>query len=136
MEDLLKQYLAPGKKNIILIYMTFLAGLINILLPIIGACLAFKHLEETNKYLRGHYIFAFRTFCISAVAAIIMAIFTFIGFAITYLSDLEIFAFIGGLGALAVYYFVFVWVVVRSIIAIQYVVEDKEHPNSLTFGFK
>lgn len=41
MSDDIKEYLDPGKKNLILIYVLYLCGIIIPILPIIGVVFAF-----------------------------------------------------------------------------------------------
>ncbi|MDG1436481.1 MAG: hypothetical protein P8P83_01675 [Rickettsiaceae bacterium] len=118
MQDTVKEYLEPGKKNLILIYVLFLLGSFLPLFPIIGAVLAYANTNNTNLMLRSHYVFAFRTFWLSII-----------GFCISFITA---FIFIG----ILLYMIVFVWVVVRSIIALQYVLSDSTHPDPLTFWIK
>jgi uncharacterized membrane protein len=118
MSDDVKEYLDPGKKNLILIYILYLCGLIIPVLPIVGAVFAFANQGQQNKFLQSHYIFVFRTFYIGLAAAFIAMIATFI--------------FIGPI----LYILIFVWLVVRSIIAIKYLLEENPHPNPLTFWIK
>jgi uncharacterized membrane protein len=118
MSEGIKEYLDPGKKNLILIYILYLCGIIAPLLSIVGAVFAFANQNYKNKIWQTHYVFAFRTF-----------IFGLIGFFISIISTLIL---IGPL----IYILVFVWFVVRSIFAIQYLLEDAPHPDPKTFWLK
>ncbi len=118
MSDDIKEYLDPGKKNLILIYVLYLCGIIIPILPIIGAVFAFANKNHKNELWRNHYIFAFRTFCFGILGAFVAMITTFI--------------FIGPI----LYMLVFIWFVVRSIVAMQYLLEGVSHPNPLTFWIK
>lgn len=118
MQDTIKEYLEPGKKNLILIYILFLLGSFIPLLPTIGAILAYANTNHKNLMLQSHYIFAFRTFWLSVI-----------GFCVSFITT---FIFIG----IILYMLVFVWVVVRSIIALQYVLSDSPHPDPLTLWIK
>ena len=123
MSNEVKEYLEPGKKNIILIYILFLSGVIApIVLPFIGAVFAFAYKDHENSLWRSHYIFAFRTFCFGAFGVFIAMI---TAFTIIFIPLAFIF-----------YILAFVWFVVRSIIAIHYLLEGLPHPNPLTFWIK
>lgn len=118
MSEEIKQYLEPGRKNLILIYVLYLCGIIVPILPIIGAVFAFANKTNNSKLYRTHYIFAFRSFCFGMAAAFVAMITTVI--------------FIGPI----LYMLIFVWFVVRSIVALQYLLEEQPHPNPLTFWIK
>ncbi|MEM6339495.1 MAG: hypothetical protein AAF673_06230 [Pseudomonadota bacterium] len=118
MSDEIKQYLDPGKKNLIFIYILYLCGIIVPILPIVGAVFAFANKTNSNKLYQSHYIFAFRSFCFGIAGAFVAMITTFI--------------FIGPI----LYMLIFVWFVVRSIVALQYLIEEQPHPNPLTFWIK
>lgn len=130
MEETLKNYLSPGKKNIILIYGTYLSALIIPFLPLIGAYFAFKNINNRNKFLNSHYIFAFRTFLIGTASAILLGFFS-----ILMLIDIK-FLLISSILSVITQFLAFILIIVRSIIAIQFVVENKNHPNPLTFWIK
>lgn len=115
MSEEVKQYLQTGKKNLILIYALFLGGILIPLLPIFGAVFAYANLSCSNIIWQSHYIFAFRTFCFGASGIFIAIIFPIVF--VHYL----------------LYAFVFVWFVVRSIIALRLLLESNSHPNPLTF---
>ena len=118
MSDEIKQYLDPGKKNLILIYILYLCGIIVPILPIVGAVFAFANKTNSSKLYRTHYVFAFRSFCFGIAGAFVAMITTFI--------------LIGPI----LYMLIFVWFVVRSIVALQYLLEEQSHPNPLTFWIK
>ncbi len=109
----IKQYLDPGKKNLILIYILYLCGIIVPILPIVGAVFAFANKTNNNKIYQSHYIFAFRSFCFGVIGAFFAMVTTFL--------------FIGPI----LYMLIFVWFVVRSIVALQYLLEEKSHPNPI-----
>lgn len=114
----IKQCLQPGKKNIILIYALFLAGIMFPVLPLIGAAFAYANKAHTSNLYQSHYIFAFRTFC-----------FGVIGFFISFIAT---FVFIGPL----IYIVVLVWFMARNIIALQLLVQRQPIPNPLTLWLK
>lgn len=118
MHDVVKKYLEPSKDNLILIYVLFLLGLLSFLLPIVGAVLAFVNTTNKDPMLKSHYIFAFRTFCFGVVGLFVALITTFI--------------YIGPI----IYILVFVWFILRSILAIQYLLEGAPHPNPLILWIK
>jgi len=118
MSDEIKQYLDPGKKNLILIYVLYLCGILVPIFPIMGAIFAFANQNNANDLWRSHYIFAFRTFCIAVAGAFLATITTLI-----FIAPI--------LGVL-----VFIWVTVRSIIALQFLLEETPHPNPSSFWIK
>ena len=79
---------------------------------------AYANKEDSSKFLRSHYIFVLRTFYIGAI-----------GFIIAFITML---IFIGPL----IHTLVLVWVIVRSVIALQYLIQEIPHPNPLTFWIK
>lgn len=114
----IKEYIQPGKKNVILIYVLYLAGFLFPVLPLIGAAFSYANKSHQNKMLYTHYIFAFRSFCFCALGLFASFVATFI--------------FIGPL----IYVVVLVWFIVRSIIALQFLFQDKPHPAPLTLWIK
>ena len=118
MSENVKEYLEPGQKNLFLIYILYLSGIILPILPIIGAVFAFAHQNEKNNFLKTHYVFAFRTFVFGMVCAFIAMVTTII--------------FIGPV----LYIMIFVWFIIRSIYAVQYLLSNTPHPNPLSFWIK
>lgn len=118
MREEVKQYLDPGKKNLILIYVLYLSGIIIHVLPVIGGVFAYANQAHENAVYKSHYIFAFRTFSIGLVASLIVLLLAWI------------------IIVPVLYIPIFVWFAVRSIIALQYLLEEKAHPNPLTFWIK
>lgn len=62
MSEEIKEYLEPGKKNIILIYILFLGSLIFPILCFLGGAFAYANKSHANKVLQSHYLFAYKTF--------------------------------------------------------------------------
>ena len=118
MSDDIKEYLDPGKKNLVIIYVLYLCGIIIPILPIVGAVFAFANQGYKKELWQSHYVFAFRTFYLGVAGAFVAMITTFI-FIVPIL-----------------YILIFVWFVVRSIVAMQYLLEGNPHPNPLTFWIK
>ena len=56
MNDEIKRYLEPGKKNLILVYILYLGGIIIPILPLIGVVFAFANMNHEDKRWRSHYI--------------------------------------------------------------------------------
>lgn len=117
MSDEIKEYLQPGKKNLILLYIMYLIGLVAPIFPVIGAAFAYANKSIANKTLKSHYLFALRTFYLSAA-----------GWLVCYILNM---IFIN-----PIIYVVFVWYTVRSIIALQLLIQDLPHPNPMTFWLK
>jgi uncharacterized membrane protein len=118
MNEEVKEYLQPGKKNLILIYILYLGGLLIPILPIIGVVFAYANQNISNLVWQSHYVFAFRTFLFGMAASFVAMITTFI--------------FIGPI----LYMLILVWFIVRSIVAMQFLLEESPHPNPLTFWIK
>ena len=118
MNDEIKKYIEPGKKNLILVYILYLGGIIIPILPLVGVVFAFANMNHNDERWRSHYIFAFRTSGFGLLGIFVAMITTLI--------------FIGPI----LYMMIFVWFVVRSIIALQFLLEDSSHPNPLTLWIK
>jgi len=114
----INEYIKPSKKNLIVIYVLYALGIIVPLLPILGGIFAYLNQDTKGNFLQSHYKFAFRTFVLGLIGAVISIVTTII--------------LIGPI----LYVFVFVWFIMRSIIAIQLLFDDKPHPNPLTFWIK
>ena len=118
MNEEIKRYLQPGKKNIVLVYGLYLAGLMFPIMSLLGAAFAYANQSDRNKIWQSHYLFALRTSYIYAVDFIFSLIKNWI--------------FIG-----SVFYIIFfVWLVMRSIMALKFLFQDLPHPNPLTLGIK
>lgn len=122
----LKEYIQPGKKNIFLIYLLYLFGTAIAILPLIGVAFAFSYAEVENTMWRSHYQFALRTFLIGGAAIIGSSIFSFV-----FLMNVGLF-FIGFL----LYIIIFVWCLMRSIIALCYLTNNTAHPNPHSLWIK
>ncbi len=118
MDQKLKKLINPSKNNILLVYLTYALGIIAPLLSVIGAAFAFASKDCDDTYLRSHYRFALRTFLIGAAGITI--------------SNIANIVLIGPL----LYIISFVWIVLRSIIALQFLLDDKTHPNPNTNWIK
>lgn len=118
MSDDVKQYFVSGKKNLIFVYLTFLGGILIPLLPVIGAAFSYSNKGTNDRFLSSHYVFAFRTFIVGFVVGVLMLVPPII-----FISPI-------------IYFFLSIWVIVRSIIAVQYLMENNPHPNPLSFWIK
>ena len=118
MSDEVKKYFETGKKNLFLIYILYLCGILVPILPLIGAAFAYANLTTSNRVWQTHYLFAFRTFCFGMIGAFVAMITTLI--------------FIGPI----LYILVFIWFIVRSIVALQLIIEGVAHPNPTTLWVK
>jgi uncharacterized membrane protein len=120
MSEEIKQYIDPGKKNLMLIYLLYLAGTIIPILILIGGAFSFANINQENSVWRSHYVFAFRTFYLAIAAAFISMIVTIV-------------FIIAGFGLNILFY---IWFIVRIIIAMQLLMEESAHPNPLTLWIK
>lgn len=118
----IKEYLDPGKKNLILIYILFLVGVcISIPLLLIPAVvLAFSNQNNSEEPWTSHYIFVLRTFFFGLLGSIIA-------------SAMMISLLLSFLGIL-LYIAIFVWLVVRSILSLKYLLNDLPHPKPRSLG--
>lgn len=114
----IQDYLKPGKRNIIFIYILYLCGLIFPILTVLGGLFAYVGQSDKDNFLDSHYIFAFRTFWIGIIGAAI--------------SMIGMIIFVG----IILYILLFVWFALRSIIALQFLIHDQPHPNPKTFWIK
>jgi len=114
----IKQYLNPGKKNLIVVYVLFLCGIIAPPLPIIGAIFAYINKDITDKTLASHYIFLFRTFCIWCIGGIICTI--------------AIIVIISSI----LYILLSIWFMLRIIIGFKYLLNNQAISNYMTYWIK
>lgn len=118
MSEEISEYLQPGKKNIILIYVFFVGSFVFPILCLLGGAFAYANQFHANPVLRSHYLFAFRT--------------SFI-FVISFILSLAINSiFIAPL----LYAIVLVWSVMRGVFALRFLFYNLPHPNPLTFWIK
>ena len=118
MDKEIKQYIQAGKKNLTMLYILYLCGIVAPLLPVIGAIFAYLNKDIKDKMLASHYIFIFRTFYIGFIGIIISFITTII--------------FIGPL----LYICVVIWFILRIAFGFKYLLNDMPHPNYMTFWIK
>lgn len=123
----IKFYLEPGQKNLVLIYVLYLCGMILPTLSILGALFSFANQDHKNAFLKNHYIFAFRTF-----------MFGILGGAILMTLNTLIFTFMFSFFLLTplLYILIFIWFFVRTISAMKYLANKEPHPNPFTLGIK
>lgn len=118
MNDEVKQYLQPGKKNLILMYILYLCGVVMPLFPLVGMVVSSINREVGDKVLASHYLFLLRTFGLGLI-----------GFIISYIIPL---AFIN----ILLYIVVSLWFILRVSVGLKYLVDNLAHPNPLTFWIK
>lgn len=133
MQDEIKKYTQAGKKNIILVYALYLLGVVFMmyLFPIIGACICLYNFNNPNHVWQTHYEFALRSFAIGALALIIIWV---VG--ITCISVFNTGIIFGPIMIAVSSVLVSVWFIVRGIIALQFLLDEKAHPNPKTVWIK
>lgn len=133
MRDEIKKYTEPGKKNLILIYALYLLGIVfmTYLFPIISACICFYNINNSNYIWQTHYKFALRSFGIGALALFIIGI-----MGIIFMSFFNKITFFGPMMLMLLSVLVTVWFIARGIIAIQFLLEEKAHPNPNSLWIK
>ena len=118
MNDEIKEYFSPGKKNLIAVYILYLCGVVAPVLPLIGVILAYINKDIKDRLLASHYTFLIRTFFMGLVGIIVSTITTII--------------LIGPI----LYIMVIIWFVIRIVIGLKYLIDNIEYPNPLTFWIK
>ena len=98
MRNKINTYLQPGKHNIILIYVLYLVGLVNPIIPFLGGAFAYGNKSSHNKLWQSHYL----------------------------LKNLILMGFV-------LYIAVFVWLIIRSMFALRFLLQDLPYPNPSTF---
>ena len=95
------RWLEPGKTNIQVIYVLYLASMIVGITSIIGVVIAYMNRGKAGGWLESHYTWAIRTFWMGILYSLIAAVLMIVG--------------IGFLLMIAVA----VWIVVRCVIGLQ-----------------
>lgn len=105
------RWLEPGKTNIQVIYVLYLAGFIIGISAIVGIVLAHLNRGKSEPWIETHYTWAIRTFWIGLLAAFISMILMFvaIGFLLMLL--------------------VAIWIIVRCVIGLQLVSRNEAIKN-------
>jgi uncharacterized membrane protein len=115
----IKDYIKAGKQNLIAIYILNIISII--MFPpflFLGAYFSYSYKNHKSITWRSHYIFILRTLIFGLIGA--------------FASILTTFIFIGPIISMLV----FVWFAVRTIVALQLLLEENPHPNPLTFWIK
>ena len=94
-------FLEPGKGNVQLVYVLYLAGFVVGITPLVGLIFAYINRGKAGGIYDSHYTYAIRTFWIGLLYSLISLALTFL--------------FIGILGFIATA----VWSIVRCIIGLQ-----------------
>ena len=71
-------WLEPGKTNVQVIYILYLAGFIIGITPLIGIVLAYVNRGRSDAWVETHYTWAIRTFWIGLLYALISFVLAFI----------------------------------------------------------
>jgi uncharacterized membrane protein len=72
------RWLEPGKTNVQVIYILYLAGFVIGITPLIGVVLAYVNRGRSAAWIETHYTWAIRTFWIGLLYALISFILAFI----------------------------------------------------------
>jgi len=115
MRNKINTYLQPGKKNITLIYILYLIGLMNPMTPFVGGVFAYANKSSHNKLWQSHYLFALKNFYIYIFWVVL-----------SLLKNLILMGFV-------LYIAVFVWLIIRSMFALRFLLQDLPYPNPSTF---
>ncbi|MBO6900193.1 MAG: hypothetical protein JJ864_02500 [Rhizobiaceae bacterium] len=71
-------WLEPGKTNVQVIYILYLAGFIIGITPLIGIVLAYVNRGRSDAWVETHYTWAIRTFWIGLLYALISFVLAFV----------------------------------------------------------
>ena len=115
MNDEFAQYLGACKKNLVIVYLLYLCGIIAPLLLIIGTVFTYINKDTKDTILSSHYLFLYRTFWIGATMLLISVITTII--------------FVG----IIIYALLFIWFIIRVGFGFRCLMNNYPHPNPLTF---
>lgn len=123
MDKHLKEYTESGKKNLIVVYILYLCGIVAPLLPLMGVVFAYinKDKNKGDNFTTSHYVFLFRTFCLGFLGWIIYIV--------------TISTILVGIG-LALKFILAVWYILRVAIGFKYMIEDQTYPNPMTYWIK
>ncbi len=124
MKEEVKLYIEPGKYNIFFVYCLMLISLIAPIWGLIAGVFAYAYQSCEDENIKSHYIFAFRNWLILFAAYLTMKLlYTFAD----YYGD----SFYIVLRAVQLA--IFLYLVVRSILALKYLVVNQPHPDPLTW---
>lgn len=120
MNETLTEYFQPGKKNLFIIYILYVAALIadHPLLSIVGVTMAYVNKDSANDADSSHYVFLWRTFWMSLPIYLILYFISIVPFV--------------GLGANFLFH---VWYIVRIVFGVNFLLKDKPHPEPETWLF-
>lgn len=118
MDKQIKEYTQAGKKNLIILYILYLCGIVAPLLPVVGAFFAYVNKDISDRFLSSHYIFLFRTFWLAFISYVI--------------STITLVIYIG----LVLYIAVSIWFLLRIAVGFKYLLNDRSHPNPMTYWIK
>jgi uncharacterized membrane protein len=72
------RWLEPGKTNVQIIYILYLAGFVIGITPLIGLVLAYVNRGKSAPWIETHYTWAIRTFWIGLLYALVSALLAFV----------------------------------------------------------
>lgn len=72
------RWLEPGKTNLQVIYVLYLAGFVIGITPLIGVVLAYVNRGKSAPWIETHYTWAIRTFWIGLLYALVSALLMFV----------------------------------------------------------
>ncbi|MEX0957414.1 MAG: DUF4870 domain-containing protein [Rhizobiaceae bacterium] len=72
------RWLEPGKTNVQVIYILYLAGFVIGITPLVGLVLAYVNRGKSAPWIETHYTWAIRTFWIGLLYALVSALLMFV----------------------------------------------------------
>ncbi|MDP2118502.1 MAG: hypothetical protein Q8S27_17485 [Hoeflea sp.] len=105
------RWLEPGKTNLVVIYVLFLASFFIGITGIVGIVLAHLNRGKSEAWLESHYTWVIRTFWIGVVGALVSAV-----------------LFVVLIGFLTIF-LVAIWIIIRTVVGLQKLTRDEPIDN-------
>ncbi|MBU4529148.1 MAG: hypothetical protein KUA43_17880 [Hoeflea sp.] len=105
------RWLEPGKTNLVVIYILYLASFFIGITGIVGIVLAHLNQGKSEPWLESHYTWVIRTFWIGVAGALVSAV-----------------LFVVLIGFLTIF-LVAIWIIIRTVIGLQKLTRDEPIDN-------
>lgn len=113
-----RKYVKPGKNNIVVVYCAYLLSIFFSIISLIGLYFSYANKGDSDPVLRSHYQLALGTFAFIGA-----------GWLGSYISRGSVFEPL-------IHIVIFIIIMLRSVIALQYLSEGNQHPNPKTLWIK
>ena len=105
------RWLEPGKTNLVVIYILYLASFFIGITGIVGIVLAHLNRGKSEAWLESHYTWVIRTFWIGVAGALVSAV-----------------LFVVLIGFLTIF-LVAIWIIIRTVVGLQKLTRDEPIDN-------